>query len=311
MAYRYLLPSPLQPLRIKRLSEAGVHIDIKRDDMIHPWISGNKWRKLKYNFNYLRDHNYGGVITWGGAFSNHLIAVAAMAKSLNVPSVGLIRGYALDAHNPTIRRLEELDMQLYPVEPKEYQLKTRSAEAQNILERYSDYFLIPEGGTNAHAIRGVSEIWDEIDGQYDAVYVGLGTGGTAAGLTHGHVKAKQIIVVSSFRGEVDSLAGLPHMKKDTEVEIVPSAIITRFGAYHAEIASYIRNVFDETGLYLDPIYTSKVMMTMEQHVQTGKYPVGSRILFLHTGGLQGINGYNYLHLHRMNEPLPIPSSLIQ
>ncbi len=306
---RLHIPTPIEKINWPELEDYKVAIHIKRDDLIHSLISGNKWRKLKYNIEAVIQNDYKYIVTFGGVFSNHLVAVAVAGHYLKIPTVGILRAYIIDEANPTIRILRNYGMTLHTVNPSEYKLKESSIVIQNILDKYINHFLIPEGGTNKCAIRGVQELWNEVNDEYSHVVVGLGTAGTLAGLVNSAPKKTEIIAISSFKGSVDELEGLNQVQCNRNYKIVPSQIKGGFGSYNKEIEEFGSVFYNRTGIHLDPIYTIKVMSTLLSLIKGAYFPKGANILFVHTGGLQGILGYNYLHGSKMKELLPLPLDL--
>ncbi len=303
-----LLPSPIQDISQYFAEPIGIEIHIKRDELIHPHVCGNKWRKLKYNLLEALNQGSNGLISYGGMYSNHLVAIAAAGSLLGIKTVGIVRSYKEDDENPTIQLLKGYRMKLIYVAPPEYKLKEESPIIQSIIETHSDCFLIPEGGTNELALKGVEEMIAEVRLQcelstpttfrFSHIITGLGTGGTCLGVLRAVLSSSsdtKVIAVSPFKGDTYDMSGISFItdKEKENLEIIPSAIKTRFGAYHKEIHDYILSFKKDTDIALDPIYTAKVMMTAEQLVKEDYFPKGSKVLVIHTGGLQGISGYEY------------------
>jgi len=180
----------------------------------------------------------------------------------------------------------------------------------HLLDQYKQAYLIPEGGTNDLAIKGVRELWGELDVEhYTHVVIGLGTAGTLAGVVKGVPYDVEVIAISPFKDEVTELEGFEFIKDKRNYKVIPAVLKTNFGAYDNGIVTYINQFYYRTKILLDPIYTAKVMMTLESMIADDYFPKGSKILFIHTGGLQGILGYNYLHQNKMQSAIAIPPEL--
>lgn len=294
------LPTPVQ--RSKFLSRSGYEVYVKRDDLIHPHISGNKYRKLKYNLIEAVDRGALVLITYGGAFSNHLVAVAAAGYHLGLRTVGIVRGYKLDDANPTLEILRSYNMEIHLVEPKEYVDKEKSAKVAAIVSGYEASYIIPEGGTNELALRGVAEGLLEIDDltSYDTIIVALGTGGTVAGVCQAIEKMKtKVIGVSPFRGDRGVYKGLDYMTSSqrAKLEIVQSALDVKFGGYHPDIVRTINHMQSIDAIEIDPVYMSKTVYTLDKIIDGQNFERQSRILLLHSGGLQGAKGYENQYAH--------------
>jgi len=292
------LPTPVEPLVLDAAFKSGCKLFIKRDDLIHPHICGNKWRKLKYNITEALIIKATGLLTYGGAFSNHLVAVAASGSYLGMPTVGIIRSYNSDLDNATIDILNSHGMQLEFVHPDIYKVKGGHPDMTRLLSKYPHHYHIPEGGTNDHAIRGVMEMVEELnldESKFTHIVVGLGTAGTLAGISHAlsDYPDIQLLGISPFKGAVDDLEGFKYLSEPMKdrITILPHVPPTKFGAFSNQMVDYIKCFYNATGIKLDPVYNVKVMQTLETLLDRGYFKEGSKILVVHTGGLQGIPGY--------------------
>lgn len=298
------LPTPISPIINFLYNQKEVSCFLKRDELIHPHLCGNKWRKLKYNFKHALSKDYAGVITFGGMYSNHLLAVAAAGFYSGLPTCGLVRSYKEDLDNPTIQLLKHLQMKLEYVHPDAYKNKEGDDSVMHTINLYKNYYIIPEGGTNELAIRGVSELIEEIkEFDYTHMVLGLGTGGTMAGILKGTRPYRtKVIAVSPFKGLVDDLEGFQYLNDEdrSRLEILPSSLNIRFGGYHSDLISYISSFEKTHKVSLDPVYTVKVMMTLDDLISKDYFPKGSKLLVLHTGGLQGIKGYHYQYRKKLD-----------
>ena len=181
----------------------NAQVYLKPEYSIHPKVSGNKFRKLKYNLQKAQSENYKGILTFGGAFSNHIAATAAAGQALNIPTVGVIRGEELDSkidQNPTLRYAKSCGMHLEFVSRSDYKDKTTPEYLKTLLETFKDFYIIPEGGTNALAIKGCQEILTESDQQFDLICCSVGTGGTLTGLINSSLPSQKIIGFPALKG---------------------------------------------------------------------------------------------------------------
>lgn len=299
-------PSPIQQLTIPVFEKQGIELWIKREDQIHPFISGNKWRKLKYNLSRAKQLGKTTLLTFGGAYSNHLYATAAAAEEFGFSSIGLVRGEPTEILNPTLRFVREKGMQLYYLTRADYRQK-ETVIAKMGLDR-KEIFILPEGGSNEWAIPGCAEIGKEISTQFpalpDYICICCGTGGTAAGLICGMKGAAEVLAFSVLKGDFhqpiieefikayqiktqeSSLAKLQNWKVNTDYH---------FGGYarfDSELIDFINRYKDTYDLPLDPIYTGKMFFALEDLAHKQYFKKGTKILAIHTGGLQGIAGFN-------------------
>lgn len=287
------LPTPIQHINHPLLKEKQINLYVKRDDLIHPTIMGNKWRKLKYNLKEMRDQGLKDLVTMGGAFSNHIAAVAAAAKEFDFKAVGIIRGEELSADsNETLSLARENGMQLKFIDRKKF--RSLRQNPKQIFEEYPRHYFLPEGGTNELAIKGCTEIISEINQPYDIIVTPIGTGGTVAGL----IKASegQIIGVSSLKGdfmhnEIKNLLNQYQINK-SNYEIVDQYHFGGYGKTNGTLIDFINWFKEYFGIPLDPIYTGKSFFAVWNMIKTDKFEKNLEIILLHTGGLQGISGFN-------------------
>ncbi len=270
------------------------NLAIKPDYLIHPTVSGNKFRKLKYNLEKAQSTNVKGLLTFGGAYSNHIAATAAAGKELNMPTVGVIRGEELETHvenNPTLKYARDCGMHLEFVERSIYKNKTDPGYLQQLMQNYKRYFIIPEGGTNELAIKGCEEILTIKDQSFDIICCAVGTGGTIAGLINASLPTQKIIGFPALKGDF--------LKEDI-CKFVKQNNWELWGDYHfggyAKVDSKLINFMNDFKLRynipLDPVYTAKMMYGIFESISSGKIPQTAKVLAIHTGGLQGIEGMN-------------------
>jgi len=276
----------------------NVIVDMLRIDKVHEQVSGNKWFKLKYNLMKAKEERCATLLTFGGAFSNHIYATAVAAKELGFKSIGIIRGEESLPLNPTLRYATLIGMELHYVSRENYREKTSLAFIDNLKSKYGEFYLIPEGGTNQAAIRGAEEILDGmLTNSYDYIVSAVGTGGTLAGIISKLNGKSQVIGVSSLKGDF-LLAEVKNWLKLVKKEDLKNWAISanyHFGGYakHTrELISFINNFKIEQGIPLDPIYTGKMMYGIMDMAANEKFAPNSKVLAIHTGGLQGIEGFN-------------------
>ncbi len=288
------VPSPIQEIKNDKILLAhNIKLSIKREDLIHPEVSGNKWRKLKYNLLESISNGRQGIVTYGGAFSNHIHATAAACHAANIPSVGIIRGES-DESNPTTTFARSRGMKLHYVSRAAYRMKEESEEVRGIISQYPDYILVPEGGSNELSYRGLRELADEISSSnkgYDLITVSAGTGATASGIIK--YQTKDVLVFSALKSdylqaEITKLSGKSSFKFSNEYH---------FGGYGKtddSLVSFINTFQSQHQIPLDPIYNGKTVFGIYDLIKKGMIAPNTSILHLHTGGLQGVVAYNYM-----------------
>jgi len=290
------------------LSQAEVTLHLKREDQLHPLVSGNKFRKLKYNLIKAKELGYTKVLTFGGAYSNHIVATAAAGQRTGFETIGVIRGDELGkdlqntlAQNSTLRNAYEYGMQFDFIDRTAYREKMQPHILSALKEKHGDCFVIPEGGTNELAVRGCEEIITARDKDFDTVCIALGTGGSMAGVINGSYAHQEIVGFPALKG--DFL--MEELKTYTAKENWKLITDYHFGGYakvNKELVDFINTFKKEQKIPLDPIYTGKMIFGVFDLVKNGFFRKNTRILAVHTGGLQGIHGMNK-NLHKKNLPL--------
>lgn len=267
---------------------------IKREDLLHPFVSGNKFRKLKYNLLQARQQNHHTLLTFGGAFSNHIAAVAAAGKEQNFKTIGIIRGDEIDTklhENPTLQFAQSCGMQFEFVSREDYRKKSTPSFIQQLKEKWGDFYLLPEGGTNLFAVKGCEEILTEADAEFDFICCPVGTGGTISGLINSALTHQKILGFPALKGDFLN----EEIRKFAIKENWELISDYHFGGYakvSSELVDFINRFFVETKIPLDPIYTGKMVFGVIDLMQQHYFPTGSKILMIHTGGIQGIEGMN-------------------
>lgn len=294
-------PSPLQLIQDELLTKRGIRLFIKRDDLIHPQVSGNKWRKLKYNLQAAEQQQQKRLLTFGGAYSNHIAATAAAGQIFGFETIGVIRGELVQPLNPTLSIALELGMRLVSVERKAYREEKAEIAAQ-LQKELGTCYVIPEGGSNTLAVKGCAEIVAEIREQLgdelpDYVCVSCGTGGTAAGLVvglsgMGCVKVYPALKGDFLKDEINSLIWESVGKNYENCQFVTDYHFGGYTKWNNELIYFINAFYEKFGIQLDPIYTGKLFYGVWDEIKQGKFKDGSTIVVIHSGGLQGIAGFN-------------------
>ncbi len=288
--------TPLQPISSSLFSSKGIDVLLKRDDLIDSEISGNKWRKLKYNLIEAKNQGYQTILTFGGAYSNHIAATAAASKRFGFQSIGIIRGDELNTDsNSTLQKATSDGMVLHFVSRSEYQ-KRNDEEWVDLLKTEHQAFIIPEGGSNELAVKGVSELVDEIDKDFDLIVCPVGTGGTLAGIASGLKPHQKAIGISCLKGVsyLEDMVG-DLASPNSEWELEHNYHFGGYAKFDPTLIAFINEFYTNTEIRLDPIYTGKMMYALFDLMKRGKFPNDKRIICVHTGGLQGIAGFNKQH----------------
>jgi len=289
-------PAPLQKIKDPLITNSGIDLWIKREDWLHPDVSGNKWRKLKYNLLQAQKEGKQQMLTFGGAFSNHIYATAAAGQMFGMKTIGVIRGEEQDPQNPTLNFARQAGMKLHFVSREQYRDKDKPSFLKQLAENFGDFYWVPEGGTNQLAIRGCAEIIGEIDLGFDYICTACGTGGTLAGLLVGLDGHKKALGFSALKGhqdlskEIDDLTDNYQQKTHSNYQIMHEYHFGGYGKFTHQLAEFIREFKHRNGIQLEPIYTGKMCYGLYDLIKKGYFSRGSQIVALHTGGLQGLKG---------------------
>jgi 1-aminocyclopropane-1-carboxylate deaminase len=282
----------------------GIRLTVKREDLLHPHISGNKFRKMKYNILRAKEEGKQALLTFGGAFSNHIAATAAAGKEYGFETVGVIRGDELVdkiGDNPTLAFAENCGMRFKFVTREAYRHKAENAFIEGLRATFGDFYHVPEGGTNDLAIKGCEEILQPEDARFTHICCAVGTGGTISGLINTALPHQQVVGFPALKG-----AGLDKdiamYAKQDNWQLVEDYHCGGYGKIREELIAFMNDFFEKTGILLDPVYTGKLFFGVIDWIQNGKFPENSDILLIHTGGLQGIGGMNR-ELMRKKQPI--------
>ncbi len=291
------------------LQEKGIELYVKREDLLHPFISGNKYRKLKYNVAHAKNKGKLCLLTFGGAYSNHILATAAAGKEYNFKTVGVIRGEELGfdvpktlAQNPTLKRAAEFGMEFKFISRQEYQHKKETVFLEKLAQEFPNSYIIPEGGTNELAIKGCEEILTKEDDVFSHIACAMGTGGTVTGIINSACENQNILIFPALKGAwvKEEIQSLQPNKQNWSV--ISDYHFKGYGKVSDELITFINQFKKETTIPLDPIYTAKMMFGVLDRVENNQFKKGSKILAIHTGGLQGIEGIN-TQLKQKNKPI--------
>lgn len=263
---------------------------MKRDDLIDPYISGNKWRKLKYILAKANSMGCTHLVTFGGAYSNHLLATAAASARAGLKATAFVRGEAVE--NEMLLLCQLFGMQLIFVDRESYRHKR---ELFNLHFKADDKaYFIDEGGASVEAVHGCAEIIDELDQEYDHIFCAAGTGTTAAGLLSGinQLQLKTVLHVIPVLKGADFIAK-EIAKYVDRTDRLALHLDYHFGGYaktNPELLNFMSNFIAQTGMLIDPVYTAKMFFAINDLKQQGKLKEDAKILAIHTGGLMGILG---------------------
>lgn len=290
-----------QKVELPELRERGIVLFVKREDELHPFISGNKFRKLKYNLESAKELGKTTLLTFGGAFSNHLLATACAGKEHGFKTIGVVRGNELQEswkENPTLQMAAAFGMRFHFVSRDAYRQKSAPPFLKTLQNTFGDFYPLPEGGTNALAVKGCQEILSEDDTLFDVVCGAVGTGGTMAGLINAIRPNQKVWGYPALKGDflkedICKFAANDNWRLITDYHFGGYAKMTR------ELVDFINDFKKSTGIPLDPIYTGKMLYGILDQVKKGQFEEGSHILAIHTGGLQGIKGMNLVLKKKM------------
>ncbi|WP_284651411.1 1-aminocyclopropane-1-carboxylate deaminase/D-cysteine desulfhydrase [Flavobacterium terrisoli] len=269
---------------------------IKREDLLHPTISGNKFRKLKYNLVQAKQENKRKLLTFGGAFSNHILAVAAAGAANGFKTIGIIRGEELRDkidENPTLKKAQDFGMVFEFVSREQFREKNSRNFILSLEQQFGDFYVLPEGGTNDLAVKGCEEILTASDENFDYVCCAVGTGGTISGIINCSKSSQQVLGFPALKGEFLKEDICKFVRKPNW-ELVTDYHFGGYAKVTAELVQFINDFYQKYQIPLDPVYTGKMVFGVLDLIEKEWFPKGSKILLIHTGGLQGIEGMNRL-----------------
>jgi 1-aminocyclopropane-1-carboxylate deaminase/D-cysteine desulfhydrase-like pyridoxal-dependent ACC family enzyme len=283
------VPSPLVALDDDRIAPYGLRLSLKRDDLIHPDLPGNKWRKLKYNIEAAAEQGHRTLLTFGGAYSNHIRATAAAGRRFGFATIGVIRGEEHLPLNDSLAYAAAQGMRLTYLDRTAYRRKTDPELIAGLRERWGEFYLLPEGGSNALAVRGCAELPAEIDEPYDVICCACGTGGTLAGLAAGLPPGRRALGFAALKGgrfldeEVDRLQHEARGRGSGNWSIEYGFHFGGFARRTADLDAFITDFAARHGVTLDRVYVAKMMYGIFALAERGAFPEGTRIVAVVTG----------------------------
>ena len=299
-------PSPLEALRDPILDDLGLRVFVKRDDLLaipalderFPAFSGNKWRKLKYNLLEARSLGYEGLLSYGGAYSNHIAAVAAAGRIFGFKTIGIIRGGPYPTLNPTLDFDHRCGMQLRYLEPDAFKMLRNAGWQDSTLDVPCSYLTLPEGGSNDRALQGCAELGLEILSQTPADYycISCGTGGTIAGLCTSLGDTPVIMGFPALRnggfllGDIKDWIEKNNPAAQRNLRLETAYAFAGYGRWDNRLLEFMHDFHQQHGILLDQVYTGKMFFGVFDLIRQGQFPRGATICIIHTGGLQGRNG---------------------
>ncbi|MCC7050975.1 MAG: 1-aminocyclopropane-1-carboxylate deaminase/D-cysteine desulfhydrase [Bacteroidia bacterium] len=284
---------PVNKIALPILKEKKIDLHLLRLDLTHPFVSGNKWYKLKYNLIEAKEKKYNTLLSFGGPYSNHLSALSYAAKVNGFNLISIIRGvFDESKYSPTLNYLKENNTQFVFVSREEYKLRYQPDYINFIAQKFPQAYIIPEGGANEFGLKGCSEIGDLITERYDLVTVSVGTSSTLTGLLISqNINYNRVEGYMSLRGE-DVLSEKINtiLKEHNSIrtyQLIRDYHFGGFGKYNSELIDFINWFYNQTGVELDMVYTAKMMYGLLDRVKKNTLPNVKKILAVHTGGLQG------------------------
>ena len=283
------LPSPLVEVHDELLATRGVRLYLKRDDLIHPELIGNKWRKLKYNLEAARAEECPTLLTFGGAYSNHVRAVATAGSYFGFETVGIIRGEEHLPLNEVLAHATSHGMRLAYMDRMTYRRKNDSDVIDGLRAEFGQFYLLPEGGSNALALRGCAELVDEIDIEFDIVCCSCGTGGTLAGIAGALHEGQQALGFAVLKGGaflVDDVSNFQksaygHSTNNWRIEL--GFHFGGFAKKNPDLDAFISSFAERNGVTLEWVYEAKMMYGLLRLIERGDFDRGSTIIAVIAG----------------------------
>lgn len=292
------LPPNIQPIQSLIAQQIGVELSVLRLDNMHPLVNGNKWFKLKYNLLEAQQRNLTTLLTFGGAYSNHIFATAAAGNLLGFRTIGMIRGEERLPLNSTLSFAVAQGMEIFYLDRQKYRQRHTAELQAELQQRFGDVFIIPEGGGNLNGVRGCMEIVN--NAAFDTICVACGTGTTLAGIILSLTKSQRAIGFPVLKGgeflksDVDNwlknylASGLPVAHEEiASWQLICDYHMGGYAKVNDELLQFQQQFTQEQGIPLDYVYTAKMFYGVMDLLKQGFFPKGDRILLIHTGGLQG------------------------
>jgi 1-aminocyclopropane-1-carboxylate deaminase/D-cysteine desulfhydrase len=295
----------IQPLKLQVANEKLLTLDCLRLDKIHPFVSGNKWYKLKHHILEAQEAGKSALLSFGGGYSNHLHALAFVGNQLQFKTIGIVRGEPSEALNPTLQDCVDWGMELHWVDRQEYRKISSQESIHSYADRYYDAWVIPEGGAGRQGILGIQSLFNSLHHaglmNYDLIACAVGSGATLAGIIQANVGNAQCVGFSALKGahdlEVRVERQLAAAKRINSWRICHDYHFGGFAKINARLTSFISDMHTRHDFLLDPIYTGKMMYGLAEYLHQGRIKAGARVLAVHTGGLQGWRGFGEGYQH--------------
>jgi 1-aminocyclopropane-1-carboxylate deaminase len=291
------MQAPLQEIKHPLLTQHQLTLWVKREDLLHQHISGNKWRKLKYNLQAAKAQGKETILTFGGAYSNHIAATAAAGAEFGFKTIGVIRGEEHLPLNPTLQFATQQGMELHYVSRELYRHKNDTEFIAELAVKYKQPYIVPEGGTNQLAVKGCTEIVADIDIDFDVICCASGTGGTIAGIIAGLAGEKQVLGFPALKGgeflreDIDELVYNYSGEHYSNWQLITDYHFGGYAKVKPELLQFIKEFQEEHHIPLEPVYTGKLFFGLFDLISKGYFPEGTLIIAIHTGGLQGNAGF--------------------
>ena len=267
------LPSPTEEIFDECWNSKGIQVFVKRDDLIHPIISGNKWRKLKNYLQTFSFNTHSGLISFGGAYSNHLFALAFVGHSMGIPTVGIIRGNELTIHsNPYLVQMHEWGMQLHFISRTDYRKKS-------IPSGYEHFAVIAEGGFGELAIQGMKDLVDELPA-HDLIYTAVGTGATAIGIATYTQKPVLSVLTLQNKPEIEA-HDIP-----ANLQIEDAFVFGKYAKQNDDLDRFCADFYTKHQIPIEPIYTGRLFYALTEHIKNGHIASNTKLVAIHTGGIK-------------------------
>jgi len=293
--------SKIEPVLLEELEAKKISLFIKREDQLHPTISGNKYRKLAFNIEEAKKQQKQQLLTFGGAYSNHILATAGAGYEFGFKTVGIIRGDELGNdlektlnNNATLRAAKEFGMQFKFISRSEYRLKNTDSFLKELELEFPNSYVLPEGGTNDLAVKGCEFIIEEKENDYDYICVAVGTGGTISGIINSSKENQRVLGFPALKGNFLEEEINKNNVNKSNWKLIQDYHFGGYAKINSELVTFINTFKEKTIISLDPVYTGKMVFGVLDLIQKDFFPENSKILMIHTGGLQGISGMNIL-----------------
>ncbi len=284
--------TPLQKIEDEFLKEKNIQLFIKRDDLLHPFINGNKWFKLKYNLIEAAEKNFNQLLTFGGAYSNHISAFSYACKLFGFEGIVVIRGEEYPELNPTLKFVKQNGSKIHYISRSTYRAKYSEELLEELENIYGEYSLIPEGGSNNLAVKGCSEIVSNIEIDFNFILTACGTAGTLTGIATSLQSNQKAIGIAALKNasflneQVKQLSG----NSNLNYEIFLDYHFGGYAKFTSELLNFIKEFYSKHNVILEPIYTGKLLYSVYDLINKNYFPNESKIVVYHSGGLQGYGG---------------------